>query len=116
MAKKKDKAIKSLKKDLARLEKQNDELAEKLEQTREDQAAELSEIRNLIEERLAAQDVGPAEPSQQDYSPDGEEEPEITEAAELRAKDLGVDLSDTKGTGSGGRILVKDVEAAADAK
>lgn len=114
MAKKKDKAIKSLKKDVARFEKQNDELAEKLEQTREDQAAELSEIRNLIEERLAAQDVGPAE--QEDNSRDGDEGPEVTEAAQRRAKDLNVDLSDVKGTGSRGRVLVRDVEGAADAK
>jgi hypothetical protein len=36
-----------------------------------------------------------------------------TEAAERRARELGVRLSDVKGTGAGGRVLVKDVEAAA---
>jgi prefoldin subunit 5 len=51
VAKKKDKALKSLKKDVARLTKQNDKLAERLEKTSEDQAAELEEIRNLVEER-----------------------------------------------------------------
>lgn len=38
---------------------------------------------------------------------------EITEAAKRRAEELGVDLSDVEGTGSRGRILVRDVEAAA---
>ena len=40
--------------------------------------------------------------------------PEITEAAQRRANELGVDPSRIKGTGSGGRVLVKDVEATAD--
>ncbi len=116
MAKKADKALKSLKKDVSKLQKQNDKLAKALEETREDQAEALREIRELLEERLTARDATPAESSQEDHSPDGEaeEEPEVTEAAERRAKELGVNLSDVKGTGSGGRILVKDVEAAAD--
>jgi hypothetical protein len=38
---------------------------------------------------------------------------EATEAAERRARELGVRLSDVKGTGAGGRVLVKDVEEAA---
>lgn len=110
MAKKKDKALKSLKKDVARLKKQNDKLAEKLEQTREEHAASLEELRNLIEERLAAREAGTVD--QQDGSRDGDEQPEATEAAQRRAEELGVDLSDVKGTGSRGRILVTDVEAA----
>ena len=40
-------------------------------------------------------------------------EPEATEAARKKAKDLGVDLSSLDGTGSGGRILVRDVTKAA---
>ena len=111
MAKKKDKAIKRLKKDVARLEEQNDKLAEKLEKAREDQAAELDEIRNLIEERLAAQDAVSAE--QEDNSRDSNDSPEVTKAAGRRAQDLHVDLYSVKGTGARGRVLVKDVEAAA---
>ncbi len=111
VAKKKDKALKSLKKDVERLKKKNDKLAEKLEKTREDQAAALGELRDLIEERLVAQDVAPGE--QEAGSRDGDESPEVTKAAERRAKDLDVDLSGVKGTGSRGRVLVKDVEAAA---
>ena len=97
---------------MARLQKQNEKLAEKLEKTREDQAAAHEELRNLIEERLAAQDAAPGE--QEDSSRDGDEGPEVTEAAERRAGELGIDLSDVKGTGSRGRILVTDVEAAVD--
>jgi pyruvate/2-oxoglutarate dehydrogenase complex dihydrolipoamide acyltransferase (E2) component len=114
MAKKTDKTLKSLKKDVAKLKKQNDKLAETLEKAREDQAAAHRELRSLIEQTLTAQDAGPDEQAAEDNSRDGEEGPEVTEAAERRARDLGVDLSSVKGSGSGGRVLVKDVEAAAD--
>jgi pyruvate/2-oxoglutarate dehydrogenase complex dihydrolipoamide acyltransferase (E2) component len=40
-------------------------------------------------------------------------EPEATEAARNKARDLGVDLSTLEGTGSGGRIIVRDVTQAA---
>ena len=40
-------------------------------------------------------------------------EPEVTEAARNKARDLGVDLSSLEGTGSGGRIIVRDVTQAA---
>ena len=43
------------------------------------------------------------------------EEPEATGAARLKAAELGVDLSSLEGTGSGGRIILKDVMRAADA-
>ena len=42
------------------------------------------------------------------------EEPEATEAATIRARELGVDLSGLEGTGAGGRIVVKDVTRAAE--
>jgi pyruvate/2-oxoglutarate dehydrogenase complex dihydrolipoamide acyltransferase (E2) component len=38
---------------------------------------------------------------------------QATPAAERKAEDLGVDLSEVEGTGSGGRITVKDVTEAA---
>jgi hypothetical protein len=46
----------------------------------------------------------------------GEENGEVqaTPAAERKAEDLGVDLSQVEGTGSGGRITVKDVTGAAN--
>jgi len=111
MAKKKDKALKSLEKDVAKLRKRNDRLAEAIEKTREDQAAAHKELRSLLEERLPAQDANPGE--HEDGSRDGDEKPEATEAAARRAGELGIDLSSAKGTGARGRILVKDVEAAA---
>ncbi len=40
-------------------------------------------------------------------------EPEATEAARLKARELGVDLSSLEGTGSGGRIILRDVTQAA---
>jgi pyruvate dehydrogenase E2 component (dihydrolipoamide acetyltransferase) len=38
----------------------------------------------------------------------------VTPTAERRAEELGVDLSRVEGTGSGGRITVKDVQRAAE--
>ena len=111
MAKKKDKALKSLKKDVARLQEQNDKLAGTLEDTREEQASAHRELRSLLEERLTVQDAGPGE--QEVGSHDGEEELVVTEAAKQRAEELGIDLSEVEGSGSGGRVLVKDVQAAA---
>ena len=112
MAKKTDKALKSLKKDVGKLRKQNDKLAETLKKAQEDQASAHMELRKLLEEHLTTHDEALGESAEDDNSRDGEEGPEVTEAAERRAKELGVDLADIKGTGSGGRVLVKDVEAA----
>jgi pyruvate/2-oxoglutarate dehydrogenase complex dihydrolipoamide acyltransferase (E2) component len=39
---------------------------------------------------------------------------QATPAAERKAEDLGVDLSQIEGTGSGGRIIVRDVMGAAN--
>jgi pyruvate/2-oxoglutarate dehydrogenase complex dihydrolipoamide acyltransferase (E2) component len=41
------------------------------------------------------------------------EETEATEAARSKAEELGVDLNQVEGTGSGGRIVVRDVRKAA---
>jgi pyruvate/2-oxoglutarate dehydrogenase complex dihydrolipoamide acyltransferase (E2) component len=111
MAKKKDKALKSLEKDVAKLRKRNDKLAKAIEKTQEDQAAAYKELRNLLEERLPVQGLDPVE--HRDNSHDGDEESVATAAAARRAEELGVDLASAIGTGARGRILVKDVEAAA---
>ena len=100
---------------MARLKKRNDKLAEAIEQTREDQAAAHKELRNLIEERLPVQetDSGEQEANSRDRA---------TRNPRLRKRLRGgpgnwVSISPSvKGTGSRGRILVTDVEAAADVK
>ena len=45
-------------------------------------------------------------------TPDGPE-PDATDAARKKADELGLDLSGIEGTGSGGRIVVRDVQEAA---
>jgi len=114
MAKKQKRALKSLEKDVAKLRKRNDKLAEAIGITRENQAAAYQELRSLLEERLPAHDARFIE--HEDELRDGDEKPEATAAAVRRAEELSVDLSSAKGTGARGRILVNDVEAAANAR
>lgn len=150
-----DKVVNDLAKEVKKLRKQNERLAEALEGAREDQAASHREMVALLDERLPARDAGPEEPAEDApraagvagaagadgdgpsdgptdenavgsseassaepvlaEAPDaGEGETEITLAAKRRAEELGVDPSKVEGTGAGGRILVKDVEAAAE--
>ena len=140
MANKMDKAVNELAKELKKLRKENEKLAKTVEKMREDQAESNQKILDLIQERPAGPDSDADEAedhshnenggfvtaetaeaddgdvpeasadAQQDH---GEEEPEVTDAAKRRAEELGVDPTSVEGTGSGGRVLVKDVEAAA---
>lgn len=135
MAKKTDKALKDLAKELKKLRKENEKLVKAVEKTREDQAESHRELRELLEERLTARDATDEPEDHTRHDEDGgfvtaetaeggdgdvpeasvedhQEEPEVTDAAKRRAKELGVDPTSVKGTGSGGRVLVKDVEAA----
>ena len=111
---KKNKALKNLEKDVAKLRKRNDKLAKAIEKTREDQARAYQELHTLLEDRLPAHDAAPGEYNSD--ARDRNEKPEATDAATRRAEELGIDLSSARGTGAGGRVLVKDVEAAADAR
>jgi pyruvate/2-oxoglutarate dehydrogenase complex dihydrolipoamide acyltransferase (E2) component len=143
VAKKSDKALQDLAKELKKLRKENEKLAKAVGTMREDQAEYHRKVLALIDERLAASDSGADETedhshdenggfvtaetaevgdgdvpeasaeAQQDHGEDHGEEPEVTDAAKRRAKELGVDPTSVEGTGSGGRVLVKDVEAAA---
>ena len=136
MAKKSDKVLKDLAKELKKLRKENEKLAEAVGAMREDHAEHNREVLALIEERLAAPDPGVDDAEDHTHDENGgfvtaetagdgdvpeasaeaqqdQEEPEVTEAANRRAKELGVDPTTVEGTGSGGRVLVKDVEAAA---
>lgn len=124
MAKKTNKKIKKLSKAVKSLQDQNEELSEKLSESLEEQAQEIQDIKATLESRQEADESQPDEEALEDEpkedQPD-EDQPEVvevveaTEPAERRAKELGVELSVVKGTGSGGRILVSDVEEAADA-
>ena len=139
MAKKSDKALQDLAKELKKLRKENEKLAKAVGTMREDQADYHRRVLALIDERLAASDSGEDETEDRSHDENGGfvtaesaevgggdvpeasadaqrahgEEPEVTEAAKRRAKELGVDPTGVEGTGSGGRVLVKDVEAAA---
>ena len=137
MAKKMDKAINDLAKELKKLRKENEKLAKTVEKAREDQAEYNRKVLALIEERLAAPDSGADDTEDHSHDENGGfvtaetagagnipeasaeaqqaqgEEPEVTDAAKRRAEELGVDPTTVEGTGSGGRVLVKDVEAAA---
>ena len=73
---------------------------------------------NMVEEVLSAEgdvlESGVSEEAE-DREPetDAEGEVDATDAARRKADELDVRLSDVRGTGSGGRVLVKDVESAA---
>ena len=134
MAKKTDKALNELAKELKKLRKENEKLAKAVGTMREDHAEYSRKVLALIEERLDARDADETEDHDEnggfvtaetaaeggdvpeasaEAQQDHVEEPEVTEAAKRRADELGVDPSNVEGTGSGGRVLVKDVEAAA---
>jgi pyruvate dehydrogenase E2 component (dihydrolipoamide acetyltransferase) len=137
VAKKSDKALQDLAKELKKLRKENEKLAKAVGTMREDQAEYHRKVLDLIEERLSASVSGADEAEDHSHDENGGfvtaetaeagdvpeasaeaqqaqgEEPEVTDAAKRRAKELGVDPTSVEGTGSGGRVLVKDVEAAA---
>ena len=48
-----------------------------------------------------------------DTEEEGTGEPDATDGARRKAEELGIDLSQVEGTGSGGRILIRDVKEAA---
>ena len=61
----------------------------------------------VAEEAVVGEASTPGEAGEQ------KDKAQATPAAERKAEDLGVDLSQIEGTGSGGRITVKDVREAA---
>jgi pyruvate/2-oxoglutarate dehydrogenase complex dihydrolipoamide acyltransferase (E2) component len=66
-----------------------------------------------VEEEAAAAAVVVGEASTPGEAAEQKDKAQATPAAERKAEDLGVDLSQIEGTGSGGRITVKDVREAA---
>ncbi len=80
--------------------------------------ARLDNVRAIFSEVLASLQDGPQffrqTPEQKDRITEQGDEPDATRAAIARAEELGVDLSGIEGTGSGGRIILKDVTEAAE--
>jgi hypothetical protein len=113
VAKKTDKALNELAKELKKLRKENEKLAKSLEKSREDQIELHEKVLALLEERLP---VGAASDETEDHEENGgfvtadgdvpeasaearqdhEEAPEVTDAAKRRAEELGVDPSDVE--------------------
>jgi large subunit ribosomal protein L20 len=62
----------------------------------------------------AAKPETPAEPAEETDASEETSEVEATEAAERRAEELDVDLSEVEGSGAEGRVLVEDVEEEAE--
>jgi large subunit ribosomal protein L20 len=69
------------------------------------------EVASQQEEPVAEADTAEAEPTSTE--PEAESV-EATEAAERDAEELGVDLTEVEGSGEEGRVLVEDVEEAAE--
>jgi pyruvate/2-oxoglutarate dehydrogenase complex dihydrolipoamide acyltransferase (E2) component len=70
-------------------------------------------FRQQSDTEMAAETDDALIPPAQD-EPERSGEPEATQAAARRARELGVNLSGLQGTGAGGRIVVRDVTRAAE--
>jgi pyruvate/2-oxoglutarate dehydrogenase complex dihydrolipoamide acyltransferase (E2) component len=66
-----------------------------------------------VEAGVAEEEAVVGEASTPGEAGEQKDKAQATPAAERKAEDLGVDLSQIEGTGSGGRITVKDVREAA---
>ncbi len=77
--------------------------------------------RRIEVERRPAEKAGPErkpkkpKPDPKKAAPEPKKQVQATDAAERKAKELGVDLASVEGSGAEGRILVEDVERAAEA-
>jgi pyruvate/2-oxoglutarate dehydrogenase complex dihydrolipoamide acyltransferase (E2) component len=67
-----------------------------------------------VEAGVEEEEAMVGEPSTRGEAREQKDKAQATLAAERKAEDLGVDLSQIEGTGSGGRITVKDVTRAAN--
>lgn len=117
MGKKTRKAIKKLTEAVEDFRDQNEELSRKLTVALEAQSEEIHALTRTLGSHPGTPDNEAADTlaDREELEEKPEEGPEATEAAERRAEELRVDLSRVEGTGAGERILVKDVEAAAEA-
>lgn len=127
MGKKTQKAIEELSKSVYKAQKRNAKLledqADRITEALEEQTESNRELTRLLQSYLSySGEDGEHEKARsvsaqnEDRSGDHQEdtvEREVTEAAERKADELGVDLDEVEGTGSSGRVIVSDVEEAA---
>lgn len=110
---------KSQKRNAKLLEDQTDRIIEALEEQTESNRELSRLLRSYLgdsgedREHEKARSVSAQNEDQSSNHQGNTTEREVTEAAERRAGELGVDLDEVKGTGSGGRVVVSDVEEAA---
>lgn len=76
--------------------------------------ASLDNVRAIFSEVVGSLQHNPQYFREAGQTTETEGEPDATSAAIERAEQLGVDLSGIEGTGSGGRIVVRDVTHAAE--
>jgi pyruvate/2-oxoglutarate dehydrogenase complex dihydrolipoamide acyltransferase (E2) component len=129
MGKKTRKAIEDLSESVAKTQKRNAKLLEgwagRVVEALEAQTESNREMTRILQSYLNASgedrqhEEGARSTSVQneDYSGaerESETEREVTEAAERKAEELEVDLDEVEGTGSSGRVVVSDVEDAAE--
>ena len=102
----------------------NPDLIEKLAQSGTGSGGELEGVAGTVKDAFEKpQDENPEGQEDQEIQEDVEaqepdeesaEETEATDAARSKAEDLGVDLARVEGTGTGGRIIARDVQQAAN--
>jgi large subunit ribosomal protein L20 len=73
-------------------------------------------VERRVEVERAVAPTQPEAPADEAEAPESEPEVEVnaTEAAERKAEELGVDITTVEGTGQGGRVIVGDVDDAAE--
>jgi large subunit ribosomal protein L20 len=73
-------------------------------------------VERRVEVERAVAATQPEAPADEAEAPESEPELEVnaTEAAERKAEELGVDITTVEGTGQGGRVIVGDVDDAAE--
>jgi pyruvate/2-oxoglutarate dehydrogenase complex dihydrolipoamide acyltransferase (E2) component len=129
MGKKTRKAIEELSESVAKTQKRNAKLLEdwagRVVEALEAQTESNREMTRTLqsyldasgEERQHGEGARSASAQNEDHAgteQESETEREVTEAAERKAEELGVDLDKVEGTGRSGRVVVDDVEDAAE--
>lgn len=91
----------------------NPDLVDSLAQMTENSGKSLEGVAGDLGDDEAEEDQKGQEKETQEPEEESADEIEATDAARSKAEDLGVDLTQVEGTGSGGRIIARDVQKAA---